>query len=143
MTLLNMLRSASDNKVLHFLLDEVMPPRKNLPRLNKRGSCNIRHITHDYKKSGLTDKDVLRWAQKEHRILVTADKFFIKPKNLQKTIAVIRISGGCKVEEIDRRLVRLIRLNPSPDYYFGKILVLSDKKVISESREDSPRTYKY
>ena len=68
---------------LRFLLDEGLPPRKKLLYLNSRSSFNVRHITHDYNKSGLTDQQILKIAEKDDRILVVLDGDFNKKRQIQ------------------------------------------------------------
>ena len=57
--------NSSAKHTLLFLLDEMMPPKKKLPRMNKRSYLNIRHITDDYGLSGIPDKAVLARAKKK------------------------------------------------------------------------------
>ena len=112
---------------LSFLFDEVMPPRKKLLRINKRSSFNIRHIKHDYKLSGLSDKDVLAKARNEKRILVTQDGDFVKPRQIQNNISIVKIIGGLTIIEIDDLLCKLVKKFSKQEDYLGKIICVNRK----------------
>ena len=86
-----------------------MPPKKKLPRMNRRSSFNIRHIVHDYGLSGLPNKDVFARARKEERILITQDVDFVKSRQIQNNMGVIKIIGGLATSEIDELLCRLVK----------------------------------
>ncbi len=104
-----------------------MPPKKKLLRINRRSSFNIRHITHDYDLSGLPDKDVLARARKEGRILITQDADFVKPRQIQDNVGIIKIIGGLTANEIDDLLCKLVKKFNTQEYYLGKIICINRK----------------
>jgi len=52
-----------------LLLDENMPPRQRLPRLNSR--FDVKHIRDDLNQSGLKDQPVYTLASKLNRLIIT------------------------------------------------------------------------
>lgn len=104
-----------------------MPPKKKLPRMNKRSSFNIRHITHDYSLSGLLDNAVLARARGEKRILITQDGDFVKSRQIQSNTGIIKIVGGLTANEIDGLLCRLVRKFNKQEDYLGKIVCIHRK----------------
>ena len=95
--------------------------------MNKRSSFNIRHITHDYGLSGLPDKDVLARARKENRILVTQDGDFVKVRQIQNNIGLVKIIGGISTTEIDDLLCKLVKKFNKQDDYLGRIICINHK----------------
>ena len=95
--------------------------------MNRRSSFNIRHITHDYGLSGLPDKDVLARARKENRILVTQDGDFVKARQIQNKIGLVKIIGGTTITEIDDLLCRLVKKFDKQEDYLGKIICVNHK----------------
>ncbi len=104
-----------------------MPSKKKLPRMNKRSSFNIRHITHDYDLSGLPDKDVLARARGEKRILVTQDGDFVKSRQIQNNTGVVKTVGGLAATEIDDILCKLVKKFNKQEDYLGKIICIHRK----------------
>jgi len=109
------------DKHLFFLLDEPLPDRKRLPQINQRGNFNIRHIVHDYRKSGLSDDKVIQIARKENRIIVTVDKTF-GGKKINQNTSVVKIPSDLSPDEIGVRLFKLTKLRSRPADYRGKII---------------------
>jgi predicted nuclease of predicted toxin-antitoxin system len=88
-----------------LLLDENIPPRKTLVRLNSR--FNLRHIREDYKKSGIPDREVFEIAEKEGRIIVTFnEKDFAA--NRRRRSGLIALSPNLTTEEIDTKITSLL-----------------------------------
>lgn len=88
-----------------LLLDENIPPRKSLVRLNSRFS--LEHIREDYHKSGILDKEVFAIAEKEGRIIVTFnEKDFAA--NHRKKSGLIALSPNLTTEEIDTKITSLL-----------------------------------
>ena len=120
-----------------------MPPRKRLLRINKRSSFNIKHITHDYKRSGLADDKVLHIAEKEGRVLVTIDWDFNKKRRIQKKTAIVKIVGGLIAKDIDDLFCKLVKLFPLKEQYFGKFISASKNKVITYDYLGNQKTLSY
>lgn len=88
-----------------LLLDENLPPKNKLIRLNNR--FNIRHVVHDYHTSGLPDKEIFRIAEKEGRIIITLnERDFIG--NSRKRSGLIGLSPNLSTEEIDKKVTSLL-----------------------------------
>ncbi|KKW09754.1 MAG: hypothetical protein UY49_C0039G0010 [Microgenomates group bacterium GW2011_GWC1_49_7] len=82
-----------------LLLDENLPPRKKFVRLNTR--FNVRHIVHDYHKSGILDSELFKIAEREQRVILTRnEKDFIG--NARKKSGLIGISPKLSTEDIDK-----------------------------------------
>lgn len=132
----------SEKEILAFLLDEGIPPRKFLPRSDRRINFNLRHIRDDYDKGGLKDGEVLALAKKEDRIVVTRDKF--RNRRLVQSTAIIRITGNAKHTEVDDRLIKISKLYPKRCDYAGKIIIAAEKHIIEQDykRKEKKRYYK-
>ncbi len=128
---------STDKEKLLILLDENMPPRKTL-LLNSRSNVNIRHILHDYGHEGLSDPEVLARATSEGRILFTADWDFKKARGIQKNKAVVRFPGNLEPKILNGLMIELFKKYKHQSDYFGKIILVSNKKLeILDS--DGPR----
>ena len=114
---------------IKFLLDEGLPPRKKLLHVNSRSSFNVRHITHDYKKSGLTDQQILKIAEKDGRILVVLDGDFNKKRQIQKKTAILKMTGGLTISKIDEVLFKVVQLLPNQDDFTSKIIFANRKGI--------------
>ena len=114
---------------LKFLLDEGLPPRKKLLHLNSRSSFNVRHITHDYDKSGLTDQQILKIAEKDGRILVVLDGDFNKKRQIQKKTAILKMTGGLTIAEIDDVLFKVVQALPNQEDFIGKMIFANRKGI--------------
>ena len=125
-----------------FLLDEGMPPKKLL-RLNKRSGFNIKHITHDYGRSGLADAKILQIAEKQERILVTVDWDFNKKRRIQKKTAIIKIKGGLIAKETDELFCKVVKLFPKKEDYLGKFISASKDGVTVTDYLGKKKTLKY
>jgi predicted nuclease of predicted toxin-antitoxin system len=88
-----------------LLLDENLPPRKKFFRLNNR--YNVRHIVHDYHKSGISDTELFKIAEKEQRIILTRnEKDFIG--NIRKKSGLIGLSPNLSTEDIDKKITSVL-----------------------------------
>lgn len=76
-----------------LLLDEGFPIRSYFPFLNSR--FDIKHITRDFKKVGLSDSQVRLFAAEHDRIVVTLNiKDFKSLVPINKTTGVIGVSAN-------------------------------------------------
>jgi len=73
-----------------LLLDEGFPPRRSFKFLNS--FFDIKHIKHDLRFEGLTDKDVYEIAKLQNRVLIT---FNVKEKDYVGKF--LEITGETKV----------------------------------------------
>ncbi|MFY9461985.1 MAG: DUF5615 family PIN-like protein [Candidatus Sungiibacteriota bacterium] len=134
--------SVEDNN-LEFLLDEQMPPRKNLPRLNKRSRFNLRHICHDYKQCGLDDQRVLKIAESQGRIFVTGDADFLKQRQIQKKTAIIKFDKRFTAKEIDNFFLKLVNKFKTREYYQGRILTVTRKFILEHNFGGKQKRYNW
>lgn len=95
-----------------ILLDENMPPRLAFPLLNHH--FNVKHIDHDFKKSGVSDREVYHIAVAEKRIIITRNiKHFIPLAGIKEDVGIIGIAPHWQPDQIDKKLVAFIkRINP-------------------------------
>jgi len=84
----------------------MLPKRDKFPILNKLH--DLRHIVHDVKGSGLKDEDVVLFAKKQQRILISKnDKHMIALCNLHQ-VQLICITEVMPEEEIDKKIVAML-----------------------------------
>ena len=105
-----------------LLLDENLPPKTSFPRLNSRHS--LKHIVHDFHKSGLKDPEVYALAVNRNLLIVTFnEKDFYGMSGRSKRTGIISVSPNCTNEQIDKKLTALLSKRPPHDLYgnFNKI----------------------
>jgi hypothetical protein len=96
-----------------ILLDEGLPPRKKLPRVNARH--NVKHIRDDLNHTGLPDEKVYKEAEKLERILVVFNvKHFKEFAAKSSKTGIIGISQSMSLDNLDKKLnALLVRSKPS------------------------------
>lgn len=112
-----------------LLLDENIPPRKNLVRLNSR--FNLRHIREDYKKSGISDRDIFEIAEKEGRIIVTFNEKDFAGNRRRKS-GLIGLSTKLSTEEIDTKVTALLT-SQKQCHLVGKYIRISQSTTVTSS----------
>lgn len=106
-----------------LLLDENFPHRTELKRLN--GRFDLKHITEDLKKSGISDDEVLEIAIKYKCILVTFnDRHFREKTKKSKNTGIIGVSTNLSNEQIDKKLTSLL-VRSGPKTLYGKFNFIS------------------
>lgn len=106
-----------------LILDEGVESRRFFPQLNNL--FNVRHITQDYKFTGLSDSDVHAIAVKEKRIIITYNIKDFKPLAIKsKQSGVVGITMNTSPELIDKKLVALFR-RAAPKELYGKFTSLN------------------
>ena len=106
-----------------LLLDENLPPRKKFIRLNSR--YNVRHIVHDNHKSGISDNELFKIAEKEQRIILTRnEKDFIG--NVRKKSGLIGLSPNLSTEDIDKIVTSMLTRHKKC-YLIGKFIHIKKK----------------
>lgn len=95
------------NRRYKLLLDEMLPRRTKYPLLN----CfhNVKHIVHDYKRSGSSDDEVLKLAVKDDRILVTKNIKHFRPMGEKFNVDVIGVTETIPPEELDKSVMAKLR----------------------------------
>ena len=66
-------------------------------------------------------------ARNEKRILVTQDGDFVKPRQIQNNIGIVKMIGGLTIIEIDELLCKLVKKFSRQEDYFGKIICVNRK----------------
>lgn len=106
-----------------LLLDEGLPPRNRLPRVNAR--YDIKHIRDDLKFVGLPDEKVYKHAVKLKRLLVVFNvKDYKELAEQNKETGIIGISQNLPFEQIDKKLNALLSKS-KPHDVFGKFMYIS------------------
>jgi len=90
-----------------ILLDEMLPAREKFPELNNYH--NVRHIVHDFGKSGLTDDKVIALAKKEGRIIVTKNIRHFRTTCRAGGVGLIGVSEDMPIELTDREIMAKLR----------------------------------
>ena len=86
-----------------LLLDEMLPRRDKFPLTNN--FFNLRHIVHDYKRSGISDRAIVKLAKKENRIIITKNIKDFHKLNQGEQVDLIGISDNKPLEHIDLAIV--------------------------------------
>jgi predicted nuclease of predicted toxin-antitoxin system len=111
-----------------LLLDEGLFPRNVLHRTNNRH--NLKHIKHEYNKSGLPDNDVYELAKKDKRIIVTYNiEDFRKLATQNKNTGVIGVTQGITPDQLDTKLNSLLSKSTEKSLY-GKYTSLSQPEEL-------------
>ncbi len=75
-----------------ILLDENMPPRSDLPRLNKH--FNVKHVDHDLGQGGASDENIYMLAVSQKRVILTHNiKHFLSLAGTRDDAGII---SSCK-----------------------------------------------
>lgn len=102
-----------------LLLDEGLPYKKYLPKLNAR--YDLKHIKEDLKKDKLPDEEVYKIAKKLKRLLIV---FNVRDyKNLaskSKDTGIIGVSQNLPIEQIDNKLLAILNKSRGKSLY-GKL----------------------
>jgi hypothetical protein len=88
-----------------LLLDENLPPRTKFIRLNNR-FC-VQHIVHDLRKSGISDKELFKIAEKLGSIIITLNERHFN-KNIFIKSGLIGLSPYLSTEDIDKKVTSIL-----------------------------------
>lgn len=109
-----------------LLLDEGIFKRQSLRRINSR--YNLKHIKHDFNKSGIKDKEVYEIARREKRIVITYNiEDFRNLAKQSKETGIIGITQGLTPDQLDIKLNSLLSRS-SENTFYGKYTPLSNNK---------------
>jgi len=101
-----------------LLLDGNLPPRTKFTRLNNR--FNIKHIVHDYHKSGISDREIFKVAERQERIILTLnERDFIG--NSRRKSGLIGLSPNLSTEDIDKKVTSILTKHKKC-YLIGKFI---------------------
>jgi len=105
-----------------LLLDEGFPTRSYFPHLNNR--FDIKHLTQDFKKVGLSDQQVHQFAAEQDRIVVTLNiKDFKSLSPKSKNTGVIGVSASLSFNQVDKKLTALLNKSAKKQL-LGKLTVI-------------------
>lgn len=90
-----------------LLLDEGLSFPKNYPVLNSYH--NVKHIVHDYRLSGISDKRVYAVAIRESRLMVVFNRKDFRPLIKETTPSVISLSPNLTNKETDLKICKMLR----------------------------------
>ncbi len=109
-----------------LLLDENFPSRLKFPRLNHR--FDLKHLVVDFRKSGVTDPQVYRFACQQKRIIITFnDRDFRKMAEKSTLAGIIGVSKNLTNQHIDKKINSLLLKSFENDLY-GKFIYISGEK---------------
>lgn len=90
-----------------LLLDEGLSSPTNYPVLNSYH--NVKHIAHDYHRSGISDERVYAIAIRESRLMVVFNKKDFRPLVKENTPSVISLSPNLTNKETDLKICKALR----------------------------------
>ena len=106
-----------------LLLDENMPGRQHLPRLNSH--FNVRHLGFDLHKGGIADPEVYAEAVDQQRLLVTFNfKDFTDLASRSTETGVIGVTANMPTDQIDKKLTALL-VRAGENDLLGKLTVIT------------------
>lgn len=90
-----------------LLLDEGLSSPKNYPVLNSYH--NVKHIAHDYRRSGISDERVYAVAIRESRLMVVFNRKDFRLLIKETTPSVISLSPNLTNKETDLKICKALR----------------------------------
>jgi predicted nuclease of predicted toxin-antitoxin system len=112
------------------LLDEHLPPRQILARLNAH--FDVKHINHDLHLAGLPDPEVYALASSQNRIILTINVKDFRPLLREDSPGVIGISENWAAQRIDSKLTALL-MKHGPNYFRGRYRSLAAEDQTSKA----------
>ena len=109
-----------------LLLDEGLPKKEAYFQANNYH--NLRHIVHDFGKSGAKDKEVYSIANKEKRIVVVFNTKDFKPLTTFKSMSVISLSTNLNDRQVDLKLCKILRLL-KPSEIVGYLITITNNLI--------------
>lgn len=112
-----------------ILLDENFYIRSYLPQLNER--FTVRHILHDLKHEGWSDRQVFQFTAKNEMILVTFNaKDFLDFVQLSQATGLVGVSTNLNEEDIDKKLTALFTKSTKRSL-LGKVTHLTGESKVN------------
>ncbi len=100
-----------------------MPPRSDLPRLNKH--FNVKHVDHDLGQGGASDEDIYMLAVSQKRVILTHNiKHFLSLAGTRDDAGIIGISANLTPSQVDTKLMALLTKS-TPHALQGKFISLT------------------
>jgi hypothetical protein len=99
------------------LLDEHLPPRQFLSRLNQH--FDVKHIKHDLHHGGMDDASVHELAVRQERIILTSNVKDFRPLLREDSPGVIGIPETWPPSRLDTKLAALL-MQHSANHFRGR-----------------------
>jgi hypothetical protein len=112
-----------------LLLDEHLPPRQFLPRLNER--FDVKHIKHDLRHGGMDDPLIHELAVEQGRIILTRNVKHFRPLLREDTPGIIGVPEAWPREQLDTKLSSLL-MKRGPHYFKGSFRSLTAEEALKQ-----------
>jgi len=112
------------------LLDEHLPPRQILARLNAH--FDVKHIKHDLNLAGLPDPAIYELARKQGRIILTINVKDFRPLLREDSPGIIGIPENWAADRIDSKLTAVL-MRHGPNYFRGRYRSLAAEDLTSQA----------
>jgi hypothetical protein len=109
-----------------LLLDEHLPPRQFLPRLNEH--FDVKHIKHDLHQGGMEDPPIHELAVKQGRLILTRNIKHFRPLLREDTPGIIGVPETWPREQLDTKLTSLF-MQHGPKYFKGRFRSLAAEDI--------------
>jgi Domain of unknown function (DUF5615) len=113
-----------------LLLDEHLPPRQLLPRLN--GHFDVKHIKHDLRHAGMADPLIHELAVEQGRIILTTNVKDFRPLLKEDSPGVIGIPEAWSPTRVDTKLTALL-MKHGPNYFRGRFRSLGAEESLKQA----------
>jgi hypothetical protein len=100
-----------------LLLDEHLPPRQFLPRLNAH--FDVKHIKHDLHHGGMDDPPIHELAVTQGRLILTRNVKHFRPLVREDTPGVIGVPETWPRDQLDTKLTSVL-MQHGPNYFRGQ-----------------------
>jgi len=91
----------------------MLPRRNKLPELNN--FHNLKHIVHDFHKSGMKDTEIVALAKSEGRIIVTKNIRHFGILCRQMNVDMVGVTETVLPEKLDRSIMAYLRKRQQRD----------------------------
>ena len=112
------------------LLDEHLPPRQLLSRLNAH--FDAKHIKHDLHHGGMDDGLIHELAVAQGRIILTSNVKDFRPLLREDSPGIIGIPEAWSNHRIDSKLTALL-MRYGPNYFHGRYLPLAAIEAVKQA----------
>jgi predicted nuclease of predicted toxin-antitoxin system len=104
-----------------LLLDEHLPPRQFLSRLNAH--FDVKHIKHDLHRGGMDDQPIHELAVEQGRIILTSNVKDFRPLLRENSPGIIGIPETWSTARLDTKLTALL-IQHGPNHFRGRFHAL-------------------
>ncbi len=94
-------------KRYRLLLDEMLPRRNKFPQINNYH--DVRHLVHDLRKGGSSDRQVVITAKKHNRIVVTKNIKDFRKLGKTYCVDIIGVTETTQPEKLDNLIMAKLR----------------------------------